>query len=81
MYEKLVARMERGGWQVEYKQVALGTGGSVYNHLADTLKWLGVKNFNTRKKMAAPYLAPPLTPCTASVSTRAPLRPSSVEHT
>ena len=25
--------------------------GCVYKHLADTLTWLGVKNFNTRKKM------------------------------
>jgi len=44
--------MKKCGWNVEYiqyKQVALGTRGSVYSHLVDTLKWLGVKDFNTRK--------------------------------
>ena len=40
VYEKLVARMKKCGWKVEYKQVALGTRGSVYSHLVDTLKWL-----------------------------------------
>ena len=50
-YRCLVARMKKCGWKVEYKQVALGTRGCVYKHLADTLTWLGVKNFNTRKKM------------------------------
>ena len=50
-YRYLVARMKKCGWKVEYKQVALGTRGCVYKHLADTLKWLGVKNHNTRKKM------------------------------
>ena len=50
-YRCLVARMKKCGWKVEYKQVALGTRGCVYKHLADTLTWLGVKSFNTRKKM------------------------------
>ena len=51
-YRCLVARMKKCGWKVEYRQVALGTRGCVYKHLADTLTWLGVKNFNTRKKLA-----------------------------
>ena len=51
VYEKLVARMKKCGWKVEYKQVALGTRGSVYIHLVDTLKWLGVKDLNTRKML------------------------------
>jgi len=50
IYGKLVAQMKACGWKVEYKQVALGTQGSVYKHLETTLEWLGVKNYNTRKK-------------------------------
>ena len=51
MYEQLVARMKRCGWKVEYKQVALGTRGSVYSHLTDTLTWSGAQNFKTKKSM------------------------------
>ena len=51
VYETLVARMKKCGWKVEYKQVALGTRGTVYSHLVDTLKWLGVKDLNTRKML------------------------------
>mmetsp|Transcript_26877 Transcript_26877/g.65854 ORF Transcript_26877/g.65854 Transcript_26877/m.65854 type:complete len:313 (+) Transcript_26877:675-1613(+) len=37
VYEPLVSRMKKCGWKVEYKQVALGTRGSVYSHLTDAL--------------------------------------------
>jgi len=42
--------MKKCRWKVDYKQVALGTRGSVYKHLDTTLEWLGVKNYNTRKR-------------------------------
>jgi hypothetical protein len=51
VYEQLVARMKQCSWKVEYKQVALGTRGSVYRHLTNTLTWLGVQSFKTRKSM------------------------------
>ena len=51
VYKSLVSRMRRCGWKVEYKQVALGTRGSVYSHLTDALTWLGVQNFKTKKGM------------------------------
>jgi hypothetical protein len=57
LYEQLVARMKRCGWKVEYKQVALGTRGSVYNHLTNTLTWLGVQSFKTRKSMVKDIVA------------------------
>ena len=43
--------MKKCGWEVEHKQVALGTRGSMYSDLVDTLNWLGVKDFNTRKML------------------------------
>ena len=52
VYEKLVARMKKSGWKVEYIQVALGTHESVYRHLVDTLRWfIGAQDFNTRKML------------------------------
>ena len=44
--------MKKCGWKVEYKQVALGTRGSVYSHQVDTLTWrLGSKDINTRNML------------------------------
>jgi hypothetical protein len=47
VYEQIVQRMRKGGWQVEYERTALGTRGSVYIHLVDTLKIFGCGESST----------------------------------
>ena len=43
--------MKRCGWKVEYKRAALGTRGSAYSHLTDTLTGLGAQKFKTKKSV------------------------------
>ena len=51
-YRALVAHMTRMKWRVEYKQVAVGVRGCVFDHLHDVLKWMGMKEPTARKRLA-----------------------------
>ena len=51
-YRELVQHMRAMGWTVEYKQLALGVRGCVYEHLHEVLRWMGVKEHEARKRLA-----------------------------
>ena len=50
-YVELAAWMNARGWPTEFKQVALGVRGCVYAHLGDVLKWLGMSDWEARKRL------------------------------